>query len=216
MRTTRRPPTQMLYQDKNISLVIRPLRKEDAAILNAAVQESIENLLPFMNWAHGEQTEKNQYQRILASIHNYSQGTEYDFGVFDRTGEFLVSASWHSPKTASNKKCLEIGYWTHAKHCNKGLATLITKILTVAAFEVMACDRVEIGCNKANAASRKVIEKCDFILEKEIPNYFPKPTDEMLARGHTQERTSLQFVLKLVDLPNLSWYPEIKKHLEIL
>lgn len=207
-------PTEILYNDGSISLVIRPLRKEDASVLNAAVHESLGNLLPFMDWAHGEVSEENQLNRIITSNQNYLQGLEYDFIVFDISGNFLVSASWH-PSRTRNKKCFEIGYWTHAKHCNKGFATLVTKILTFAAFEFMGCDRVEIGCNKANSLSKKVIEKCKFIFEGEIRNYFSRPTEKMLNNGYSSERTYLLYGLTSEDLPKVSWYSEISKSIKI-
>lgn len=207
--------TEILYNNGNVSLVIRPLRKEDASTLNTAVQESLDNLLPFMDWAHGELSEKNQFNRIITSNQNYLQGSEYDFAVFDAMGHFLVSASWHPSKTR-NKKCFEIGYWTHAMHCNKGLATLVTKILTFTAFEFMGCDRIEIGCNKANNLSKKVIEKCEFIFEGEIKNYFSKPTEQMLSNGYSSERTYLLYGLTNDCLLRVSWYSEINKHLQII
>ncbi|MGE4574089.1 GNAT family N-acetyltransferase [Parachlamydia sp.] len=214
MTTTSLAPAEILYNDGNVSLVIRPLRKDDASTLNTAVQESLDNLLPFMDWAHAELSEKNQFNRIITSNQKYLQGSEYDFAVFDTLGNFLVSASWHPSKTR-NKKCFEIGYWTHTKHCNKGLATLVIKILTVAAFEFMKCDRVEIGCNKANNLSKKVIEKCDFIFEGEIRNYFSKPTDKMLENNYSSERTYLIYGLTNEDLSKISWYSEINKHVKI-
>jgi RimJ/RimL family protein N-acetyltransferase len=122
MAITALVPREIQYADDRISLIIRPLRKEDAFMLHMAVQESIANLLPFMDWAHGELNEENQLNRIVASNQNYSQGLEYDFAVFDTSGNFLVSASLHPSKTR-NKHCFEIGYWTHIKHCNKGLST---------------------------------------------------------------------------------------------
>lgn len=214
MTTTPLFPSKILYHDENVSLLIRPLRKEDASTIYNAVQESLDNLLPFMDWAHGEMSEQNQLNRIIISNQNYLQGAEYDFAVFDNSGEFLASASWHPSKTR-NKNCFEIGYWTNAKHCNKGLATLVTKILTVVAFEYMGCDRVEIGCNKANYRSKKVIEKCDFIFEGEIRNYFSKPTEKMLKNNYSPERTFLLYGLTIDDLPKVSWYSQIKKHITI-
>lgn len=214
MTTSFLSPNKILYNDRNFFLEIRPLRDEDAAVLNTAVQESLDNLLPFMDWAHGELNEKNQFSRILTSKQNYLEGLEYDFAVFDESGNFLVSASWH-PSRTRNKKCLEIGYWTNARHCNKGLATLVTKILTVVAFEFMGCDRVEIGCNKANNRSKKVIEKCGFIFEGEIRNYFPKPSNDMLKNNYSSERTCLLYSLTTDDLLEIAWYSEIKKHIKI-
>lgn len=194
--------------------MVRPLQKEDAFALNIAVQESLVNLLPFMDWAHGELSEENQLARIINSSY-LQHGLGCDFAVFNSSGDFLVAASWHSSKTR-NKKCFEIGYWTNARHCNKGLATLVTKILTFTAFEHMGCDRVEIGCNKANHLSKKVIEKCEFIFEGEIRNYFSKPTEKMLKNKYSPERTYLLYGLTSEDLPKASWYSEIKKHTEIL
>lgn len=214
MTTTSLSPAKILYNDGSVSLLIRPLRKEDASTLNTAVQESLDNLLPFMDWAHSELSEKNQLDRIITSNQNHLQKFEYDFAVFDNSGNFLVSVSWHPSKT-SNKKCFEIGYWTHAKHCNKGLATLVTKILTFTAFDFMECDRVEIGCNKANNLSKKVIEKCEFFFEGEIRNYFSKPTEKMLNNGYSSERTYLLYGLTIEDLPKVSWYSEINNHIKI-
>lgn len=208
-------PTKVLYNDGSVSLVIRPLRKEDAPILNSAVQESLPNLLPFMDWAHGELSEENQLNRITASMQNYLHGLEYDFAVFDSSGNFLVSASWHPSKTR-NKKCLEIGYWTHADHCNKGLATLVTKILTFAAFDFMGCDRVEIGCNKENFRSQKVIDRCEFAFEGEIRNFFSKPTKRMLDNGYSAERTYLSYGLTSEDLSKISWYSKINQYIKII
>lgn len=213
MATALSAPKKILYNDGNVSLLIRPLYEKDASILNKAVVESLGILLPFMDWAHEEISEKKQLNRVIASHHNYLHGTEFDFAVFNDNGEFLVSASWHHSKTR-NKKCFEVGYWTHVKHCNKGLATLVTKILTFAAFRFMECDRVEIGCNIANKQSKKVIEKCEFIFEGEIRNYFSKPTEKMLRDGYSPERTYLLYGLTGEDLPTISWYSEMNEYIK--
>ncbi len=132
MTTTSISLQKILYNDENVSLVIRPLQQEDASVLNIAVQESLDNLLPFMDWAHGELSEENQLARIINSSY-LQHGAGCDFAVFNSSGDFLVAASWHSSKIR-NKKCFEIGYWTNARHCNKGLATLVTKILGIYCF----------------------------------------------------------------------------------
>jgi len=79
----------------------------------------------------------------------------------------------------------------------------------------MACDRVEIGCNKANNKSKRVIEKCEFVFEGEIRNYFSKPTETMLINAYAPERTYLAYGLVNEDLPKISWYSEINKHIKI-
>jgi RimJ/RimL family protein N-acetyltransferase len=168
-----------------------------------------------MDWAHRIQSEEHQKQRILNSNLNYSQRVEFDFLVFDSNENFIASASWH-PSRSRNKDCFEIGYWTRAPFCNRGYATLITKILTVAAFEFMGCDKVEIGCNKANFASKRVIEKRHFKFEGEIRNYFAKPTQEMLNNHYHQEKSFLLSGLTVDDLSRLPWFTEIKAHLTFI
>ncbi len=214
LATTPLSPTEILYNDGKISLKIRPLHISDASILNTAVKESLNNLLPFMDWAHEELSQNKQYTRIIASNQNYLNGIEYDFAVFDSSGNFIASASFHPSKTR-NKKCFEIGYWTHTNYCNKGIATLVTKILTFVSFEFMRCDRIEIGCNKANYSSKRVIEKCEYLFEGKIRNYFSKPTEKMLENMYSPERTYLAYGLTSEDLSKITWYSEIRKYIKI-
>ena len=145
----------------------------------------------------------------------YAQGLGFEFVVFDALSHsFLMCASLHSGKTL-NRRALEVGYWTATEHCNRGLATLVTKILLVAAFDCIGCDRVEIGCNQANESSLRVIQKCNFHLEGEVRNYFHAPTEEMLAHGYHPSRVYLQHALIPADIPTLAWYPIIQKQIRI-
>lgn len=208
-------PEEISYQDSNFSVLLRPLEENDAEIIHATVMLSLESFYPFMDWAHRELSVEGQLQRIRKSKEAYAKGTEFDFSVFDKkTGEFLMSATLGPSKTP-NKKALSIGYWTSLKHCNKGLATLITKILIIVAFDFMGCNRVEIGCNKANKKSIRVIEKCGFVLEGELRNYFTEPTPKMIQNGYYPDRTCLQYALISQDLKSLSWFEEIKSKIVI-
>lgn len=100
-------------------------------------------------------------------------------------------------------------------HLNKGLATLFTKALTVVSFEHMECDRVEITCNKANKQSMRVIEKCGFVNEGEVRNYFTEPTLKMIENGFHPSGTSFLYSLIPQDIKKLYWFNEIRRHLSI-
>lgn len=211
----RPPPKQIIYKGENIALLIKPFEESNAEEIFTAVQTSIENLLPFMEWAHNENSISGQRERLKESRKDYFEGKEYQLAVFDyKTGEFLISSGWHKGKNL-NYKSLEIGYWTCLKYCNKGLATLVTQILVVGGFDFMGSDRIEIGCNKENLASRKVIEKCNFKFEGEIRNYFQEPTVAMVQNGYSTCRTYLRYALLPEDREGLSWYESIKKKIEI-
>lgn len=197
------------YTDLNFSIFLRPLEENDAEMIHSAVLFSQENLKPFMDWSHREASIEQQKERIRTSVKFFSQGISYDLVVVDiKSKEFLMSASLHSSRVP-NKKSLGIGYWTSSLHCNKGLATLVTKILVVIAFEELGCDRVEIGCNKANLKSIKVIEKCGFKFECEAKYYFSEPSYSMVKNGYNQERTGLLYSLTKTDIKDLKWYDSI-------
>ncbi len=209
------PPSEISYKDSNYSVFLRPIEERDAEVIHAAVTLSFENFRPFMDWAHRDLSIEKQVERIRKSKENYAKGIEFDFSVFNKEiGEFLMSATL-GPSRTPNKKALSIGYWTSVKHCNKGLATLITKILTVVAFDYMGCNRVEIGCNQANQKSIRIVEKCGFIFEGEARNYFTEPTSEMIKNGYCPNRTCVQYALIPQDLKALSWFEQIKKLLII-
>lgn len=208
-------PVEITYQDSKLSVLLRPLEEKDAEVIHEVVMLSLNNFRPFMDWAHRELSVEGQLQRIRKSQKGYAKGTEFDFSVFDKnTGEFLMSATL-GPSRTPNQKALSIGYWTSINHCNKGLATLITKILTIVAFNYMGCNRVEIGCNKANEKSIRVIKKCGFVLEGQARNYFAEPSYEMIQDGYYPDRTCLQYALIPEDLKSLSWFEEIKSKLVI-
>lgn len=209
------PPKEITYQDSNFFVLLRPLEERDAEVIHKAVMLSLDSFRPFMDWAHRELSIEGQIKRIRKSKEEYDKGVEFDFSVFDNeTGEFLMSATL-GPSRTPNKNALSIGYWTSIQYSNKGLATLITKILAVVAFDYMGCNRVEIGCNKANKKSIRVIEKCGFILEGEARNYFTEPTPEMIKNGYYPDRTCLQYALIPQDLKTIAWFDEIKNKLII-
>ncbi|MGA8164796.1 MAG: GNAT family protein [Waddliaceae bacterium] len=92
---------------------------------------------------------------------------------------------------------------------------LVTKILSVVAFDFLGCDCLQVGCNKSNQISQKVMNKCGFKLEGEIRNYFPNPTQNMLENGYIGERTCLRYSLIPEDLLHLKWYRGIKHGIKI-
>ncbi len=214
-RSLKHPIRDISYSDSEFSLLIRSLQESDAEPVHSAVVLSLKNLRPFMDWSHQELSIENQIERIRRSQESSSKGIEYDFSVFDKEKDrFMMSASLHIPRML-NKKSRSIGYWTSIKHCNKGLATLVTKILTVIAFEYLGCDRVEIGCNKANKNSLRVIEKCGFKCEGEFRNYFSEPTEEMIRNGFSPERTGLLFALIMQDVLDIPWYQNAKNKIAV-
>jgi len=57
---------------------------------------------------------------------------------------------------------LEIGYWVHAAHVRRGIATLAAGALTDAALRLGGVDHVEIHHDEANLASGAVPARLGF------------------------------------------------------
>lgn len=203
------------FKNSQYALLLRPITESDAEMIHEAVLSSKDNLLHFMDWIHRDQSVEQQRKRIRHSIDCASKRLSYDFIlVHNESQEFLMSASLHASRVPNNTS-LGIGYWTASKYCNRGLATVVTKMLTTIAIEQGGCDRVEIGCNKANLTSQRVIEKCGFILECEAKNYFSKPSFESVQNGFTSERTGLLYALTNNEAKKLTWYDPIINNLHI-
>ena len=60
---------------------------------------------------------------------------------------------------------LEIGYWIHVDHINKGYASEATAALTRVAFQVNNIQRVEIHCDLKNIRSAAVPQKLGYTLD---------------------------------------------------
>lgn len=204
------PPIRIRYQDEDKKLYLRPLDVADVFILQEAFDKSKKELLRFMPWAHYPQPFENEMHRLVKSRLDYFLGVDLQWGVFsEETNDFVMSIAVRSLGNFRNPSCLEIGYWTSTPYTNKGIATLITRLVTGVCFLVFDCDRVQVTCNKENQASKRVIEKSLFHFEGEAKNFFSRPTDEMIQHGYVRSRIELLFALTSDDVKNLTWLEEI-------
>jgi RimJ/RimL family protein N-acetyltransferase len=67
--------------------------------------------------------------------------------------------------TRLGDRAREIGYWIHAAHVNRGLATEAAAALTRVGFELERVARVEIHCGPHNARSAAVARKLGYTHE---------------------------------------------------
>jgi len=155
------PPPYRIESDR---LVIRCYEPRDAPLLKAAVDESIEHLLPWMPWARFEpQTVEEKVQLIRSFRGQFDLGQNYIYAVFDREETKQVGGSGLHPR--ANPGSLEIGYWIRAGEVGRGLATELTAVLTRVGFELCALDRVDIQVEPTNARSLAIPRKLGFTQE---------------------------------------------------
>ena len=144
-------------------LVVRCWRADDAPLLRAAVDESLEHLREWMDWALAEPTPLEETRaRLEGYERRFLDGEDFTYGIFDVTESEVVGGCGLHPRIGDGG--LEIGYWIRATRIGRGFATEAARALTDAAFGVRGIDRVQIHCDPANERSGNVARKLGFAL----------------------------------------------------
>ena len=142
-------------------LLLRCWRREDAALLKEAVDDSLPALQRWMPWAATEPSPLQSFEERIGKFRRaFAEGREWTYGVFDR-GETRVvgGAGLHS---RSEQGRLEIGYWIRSGETGKGLATEVAAALADRAFALHGVEAVEIRCDPLNVASAAVPRRLGF------------------------------------------------------
>ncbi len=159
-----REPRGPAYRIETPHLVLRCWEPRDAPLLKAAIDASLEHLRPWMPWVAGHPLAlEHHVTRTRQNRGNFDLGNDYVYAVFDREErEVLGGTGLH---TRLGEGAREIGYWIHARHTGRGLATELTCALTKVGFEIDALERIEIHCDPANTRSAAVPRKAGYTLD---------------------------------------------------
>jgi RimJ/RimL family protein N-acetyltransferase len=152
------------YRIETERLVIRCYEPEDAPLLKAAVDSSIEHLLPWMPWARFEpQSVADKIELLRRFRGQFDLDDNYVYGIFSRDEtEQLGGAGFHK---RGGEGSLEIGYWVAASAIGRGIATEVTAVQTRAGFELAGLDRIDIQVEPANHRSLAIPRKLGFTEE---------------------------------------------------
>ncbi|MBM3638346.1 MAG: GNAT family N-acetyltransferase [Actinobacteria bacterium] len=144
---------------------IRAYVPSDVEMIVSAVTESIEHLRPWMPWVAFEPQSIEQRSVLVREWQSdWSNKKDFNFGIF--AGDNHVGSTGLHPR--SDRGCLEIGYWVHAKHLNRGIATLAAQTMLEAAFGMKPVLAVELVHDSKNVPSRRIAEKIGFVLHEEF------------------------------------------------
>lgn len=149
------------YRVETARLVVRCYQPSDAPLLKAAVDASLDELRPWMPWAMKEpQTVEEKVAMLRRFRAEFDLGSDFTYGAFDRQERQVLAASGLHPRVGA--EAMEIGYWVHAAHHGKGLATEVAGALTRVGFEVHGLARLEIRCAPDNVRSLTVAKKLGY------------------------------------------------------
>jgi RimJ/RimL family protein N-acetyltransferase len=157
-------PRGPAYRVHTPRLVIRCWEPADAPLLKAAIDASIEHLLPWMPWAADEpEPVEAKVARLRTFRGRFDLDQDYVYGILNRDETAVLGGS--GLHTRVGDKALEIGYWIHVDHINQGLATETSAALTKVAFEINGVERVEIHNDPKNVRSAAVPRKLGYVQE---------------------------------------------------
>jgi len=170
-------------------LVMRAPRLEDARPCYDAVMESLEELRPWMPWAH-DYTFEGAEKSLREAIASFVTRKDFRYHLFEReTGEFVGSSGLHRVNWQVPR--LEIGYWVRSSRAGEGFVSEAVRGLSRAAFEVLGVRRIDIRCDDRNVRSARVAESCGYELEATLRNWL-RGTDGSLAHERVYALTSLE------------------------
>jgi RimJ/RimL family protein N-acetyltransferase len=150
-------------------LLIRSPLPGDGPEMHAAVNESLEDLLPWMDWPKQHGTVEDSEKQIRLNRVRFLERTDLLLLLFVKGTGTLVGISglhrmdWSVPK-------FEIGYWCRTRFAGNGYVTEAVRGITTFAFEHLGARRVEIRCDTLNRKSARVAERAGYTLEGELRN----------------------------------------------
>jgi ribosomal-protein-serine acetyltransferase len=166
-------------------LVVRRWTADDAPALHAAIVRNVDHLRPWMPWIALEpQTIEQRAERLAAWDQDWKDGGDIALGVFQDG----AAVGGTGLRRRIGPDGLVIGYWIDRDNRGQGLATRVARLLTTAAFTVPGITHVEIPCDQANIASRRVPEKLGFTHVRDVPRPPLAPAETGTQRVHRMTR----------------------------
>lgn len=164
-------PDGPAYRIATARLVLRCYTPSDAPALQAAIDASLSELVPWLPWARSEPLSLTaRVESLRQHRGRFDLGEEFVYGIFDRAAHALIGGCALHIRGGGSAR--EIGYWIATKDRGQGLATEAAGALVRVAFEIDGVERVEIHADAENAASARIAEKlgftCDGTLRKRL------------------------------------------------
>lgn len=181
-------------------VLLRPLRPGDGAAMWPAVEESREQISPWMPWVDKAHSADDQEEFARRSAAQWLTREALMVGIWDRAaGQYLGGSGLHRIDWAV--PAFEIGYWLRTSAWGQGYVSEAVRVLCRFAFETLGANRVEIRCDGHNERSLAVPRRLGFVQEATLRNE--------TRDGSGKLRDTLIFALTPADYEQvkLTWKP---------
>lgn len=130
-----------------------------AGDLHRAVLESLDELVPFMQWATADYDRDAAADYLEQSRSEWDSGESFNFAIMTAQRDVVGSCGLMSRRGPA---VFEIGYWVHSAYAGRGYATAAALALAEVALGQPGIDRAEIYHDLENPASGRVAAKAGF------------------------------------------------------
>ncbi|KEO83648.1 GNAT family N-acetyltransferase [Tumebacillus flagellatus] len=171
MTTKPTHPILMEFPDRfeTERLLVRLPLPGDGKEVYQSILESLEELKPWMPFAHLDQTEADVELNIREAHVKFLQRSDLRLLAFHKdTGELVVSTGLH--RLDWEGRLFEIGYWARTKYAGQGLVTEAVRGLEEFAISHLQANRLMIRCDERNVRSAAVAERLGYTLEGILRN----------------------------------------------
>jgi RimJ/RimL family protein N-acetyltransferase len=149
-------------------LILRMARCDDAAAMNAAVCESLDDLRVYMPWAQSAPSLAQSNADCRRMQGKFLLREDLSLFIFERhadgsEGEFIGGTGLHRISWIVRR--FELGYWCRTSRQGQGFVTEAALAVTRFAFDQLRARRVEVRMDDANERSWKVAKRAGFVFE---------------------------------------------------
>lgn len=139
-----------------------------------AAHESRHELSAWMPWAYPEPTLQGIAEYHANARSRWFARDFLDFQIYEKsTGKLVGKCGFHHTDWTIPK--LEIGYWLRSSAVGNGYCSEAVKAMAVFAKNELGATRLEICNDPLNEKSRRVAERCGFVLEGILRQNFRAP-----------------------------------------
>ncbi|MBX3726793.1 MAG: GNAT family N-acetyltransferase [Xanthomonadales bacterium] len=141
-----------------LDIIVRPLTRDDAPALHAAVRNSIASLSATFPWCHPGYGLADAQVRVAHCEAAWERRSEFPFGIFDARGQVLLGCVGLNQVDAAHRSA-NLGYWVGEAHRRRGVAVVAATQVARIGFHQLGLVRIEIVTTPGNHASQAVAEK---------------------------------------------------------
>ena len=134
---------------------------DDAAAVADAINDSLDHLRPWMEWAQRPTNVQEQAMRLAMNVERAQAGGDVVYSIVDGGGRVVGGCGLHH---RGEPESIEIGYWLRAGETGKGYVTAAAAGLTRVAFDEFRREIVRITCSKDNERSAAVPARLGFTM----------------------------------------------------